>query len=464
MIEEPFPHETICAIATPMGQSGIGVIRISGASAFQIAEPLFHPKIKKGVLSSLPTHTVHYADVVDPKNQHVIDEAYFLITHAPHTYTGENTVEIQSHGNPYLLQKILSLLVQQGARLAGPGEFTRRAFLAGRMDLAQAEAVMELIASQDNQQHEWALSQLRGRLSERINCLKENLIAVVTTVEASIEFLEQGICTDSPDKIAQSVEAIREDVLSLIAGYDEGRKIKDGFVVVIVGRPNVGKSSLMNLLLDEERAIVTPYPGTTRDLLRESLQMGGLSLQIVDTAGFRKTPDPIEAEGVRRAEAMLQKADLVLLVLDASEPLQEEDHCIIHRMEQCHRNDHKRIVILNKCDLPPQLDMAGWDERRVCLSAQTGEGLAELRRMIREALMMQPERDPPLVVLLRHKQALEKVAESLSQALVAVQSGFSVEFIAADLKWAIEALEEIVGSTTTDEILNQVFNRFCIGK
>jgi tRNA modification GTPase len=448
-----------------MGHAGVGVIRISGPDAVPIVAPLF---VGRGAFSEFQTHTVHYGKLCSPHEGDVLDEALFLIMKAPRTYTGDDVVEIQAHGSPFVLQKIVALLIERGARLALPGEFTRRAFLAGRMDLAQAEAVMALIASQNDAHHQWALGQLKGALSEDIGCLRARLLTFLCEVEAEIDFPEEGIAfVAATERIAQ-VASVRDTVRQLLAGYESGRRIRDGWTVAIAGRPNVGKSSLFNRLLGDERAIVTPHPGTTRDLLREWIQIEHLSIQLVDMAGERDTRDPIESEGVRRGRAAVQEADLTLLILDASQPLQPED---IRLMSPSCPGRNKTIIILNKCDLPRHRDSTDLAARRpedvvLPLSALTGAGIGELKGAIRDALGGTLEKEPPRVALLRHRNALSLAHDALERAVKVARESADAggEFLAADLREALQSLGEITGETAPDEVLDQIFNQFCIGK
>jgi tRNA modification GTPase len=452
--------DTICAISTPPGHSAIGIIRVSGRQALPVVQALYGG----GKLEYFQSHTAHYGEVVDPITQTVIDEALFLVMKGPRSYTGEDVVEIQSHGNPFLLQKILSLLVAQGAKLAMPGEFTRRAFLSGRIDLAQAEAVMEVIASQSAARHQWALGQLKGQLSQRINRLREGLLTIVAQIEASIDFSEEGITFCTNDEMRKQVTSVLNEVRHLLAQYEEGRQVRDGLTAVIVGRPNVGKSSLMNLLLQENRAIVAPIPGTTRDLLQEWTQIDGISVKVVDTAGYRETTDFVESEGVRRGEEALKKGDLALLVLDASEPLHPDDQILLERT-----NGEKRIVILNKSDLPPRINIglvaeACPDTPIVSLCTINEKGLEAVKKTIKALLASNSERERPLVALVRHKDALLRAGSSLERAVQSLEAVASWEFLAADLREGTTALGEIVGEITTDAILDEIFNQFCIGK
>ncbi len=454
-------NETICAIATPHGEGGIGVIRVSGKEACVFVAPLYRGKKS---WASFESHRAYWGEVVDPSDGTLIDEALFLPMRAPHSYTGEDVVEIQSHGNPFVLEKILSRLLLQGARLAEPGEFTRRAFLNGRMDLSQAEAVMEIIAAKSDNQHQWALSQLKGRLSQKVFSLKERVVSILAQIEAAIDFSGENLPLKSSKEMRDEVNAILDSIQAMLAGYAMGRQIREGFTVVIAGRPNVGKSSLMNYFLQEDRAIVTAVPGTTRDLLQEPVDLEGLSVKLVDTAGYRLTDHPVEQEGIRRAEAAQQSADLTLWLLDASQALTEEDLCLAEKLRDC-----PVMVLLNKVDLPVVLDL----EVLYCIypknglfnvSVKTGEGMLRLRQEMRKRLLVYPEKEPPLVGLLRHRNALVLAEAALVSAVVALEEGLSWEFPAIDLREALDALGQITGETTVDDVLDQVFGRFCIGK
>lgn len=454
-------EETICAISTPPGESAIAVIRLSGKNAVSIAGTIFRGR---NPLSSFKSHTAHFGEIVDPTNQEVLDEVLVLLMYAPHSYTGENVVEIQSHGNPFLLQKILALLVTQGAQLAKPGAFTRRAFLAGRMDLAQAEAVMEVISSKSASHNQWALSQLKGRLSSKVNVLRAKLVSVIAQVEASIDFSEEEVSFCGLKALEGRVEVLHSEVVTMLATYEEGRKVREGLSVAIVGRPNVGKSSLLNLLLQEDRAIVSPFPGTTRDLLEETICLKGMSIRFVDTAGFRETENPVEKEGVQRGLKAQAEADLVLLVLDASEALSNEDLALLNRLRGV-----SKIIVLNKVDLmgkltPESIKAQYPTDSCLELSTLTGLGLDRLLEGIAAVLVEHPEKENPLVGLLRHKNALAVAEAGLDRAANAIRKGLSPEFIAIDLRDALDALGEIVGETTLDEILDQIFRQFCIGK
>ncbi|MBI3358991.1 MAG: tRNA uridine-5-carboxymethylaminomethyl(34) synthesis GTPase MnmE [Nitrospirae bacterium] len=476
--------DTIAAIATPAGVGSIGVIRVSGNHAISIVSQVF-----KGKLQEFESHTVHHGEIIDPSTDYLIDEALVLVMKGPRSYTGEDVVEIQSHGNPALLQKILSVLITCGARLAQPGEFTRRAFLAGKMDLAQAEAVMELIAAQSNAAQAMALNQLRGKLSAKIDSVKEEILSLLSQIEASIDFTEQGIDLCSYGEIVARIDRPYQSICELLSRYEEGKQIREGRSVVIVGRPNVGKSSIMNYLLGEDRAIVTPIPGTTRDTLEERLNLQGHIIKIIDTAGMRDTTDSIEQEGVRRGEGALKRADIALFVLDVSEPIHLEDITLWDKIT-C----KKKIIILNKIDLPSRIYIEAIHTKYptdpvVLLSAATGEGMDDLKNKLVALIATKEESEPPHISLLRHKNALERAKHAMNRALqLAIEALRGVdfvrpsegrggieretnrpphwvdEFLAADLREALDALGEIVGKITTDDILDQIFNQFCIVK
>jgi len=462
-----FGMDTICAIATPMGIGSIGVIRVSGDKAISIADRIIKNRSSLETVTTFKSHTLHHVEMIDPATGQMLDEALVVVMRAPRSYTGEDVVEIQSHGNPHALQKILLALISSGARLAEPGEFTRRAFLSGRIDLAQAEAVMEVISAQSDRAREWALSQLRGDLSREITRLQDAILSILSSIEASIDFTEQGIDRSDSQMLAKQIERQHQAVCRLLAGYDEGRQIREGCKAAIIGFPNVGKSSIMNRLLGEDRAIVTPIPGTTRDTVSEWLSLEGCLIQITDTAGFQTTTDPIEQEGIRRSDAAIATAELILFVCDASRPFGKEAIALGNRL-----HDKKKIIVLNKSDLPPAVDIHAIracypDDPVLACSAATGEGFPDLKKqmiVLISSPIMGSGQDRPLVALLRHKDALAKSAEALQRAGQAAGNEAPVECIAADLREALNALGDIVGETTTDDVLNRIFSRFCIGK
>ncbi|GKS56720.1 tRNA modification GTPase MnmE [Nitrospira sp.] len=386
---------------------------------------------------------------------------------APHSYTGEDVVEIQCHGGPILLQKICNILMAQGARLAEPGEFTRRAFLNGRLDLAQAEGVLDTIRAKTQAGLRLAQELLQGRLSNEVRSLQSTLTGLLARVEAGIDFVEEDIAFVREEEVQAQVSESIAHLERLLATWDSGRLLREGAKVVLVGRPNVGKSSLLNVLLRFDRAIVTSTPGTTRDTLEETLTIEGVQVRLVDTAGLRPTDDPVEAEGVRRTQGTMDDADLLLVVLDGSAPLSVEDRGILDETAGKHR-----LVVINKNDRPQELSEA---DRRgietaapsvvIGTSAQTGTGIDDLRRAILQALPCFLEsREAVVVTRLRHRDALDRARESLQHAQQGACARVSAEFLSVDLRAAVQALGELTGDVTTEDLLNRIFSDFCIGK
>ncbi len=441
--------DTICAIATPPGEGGIGIIRLSGEKALDIASTVFAGSGGRTV-RDYKTHTLHHGELRAPDTGVRIDEVLVAVMKAPRSYTREDVVEFHCHGGPLVLRLGLEVLIRSGARLAEPGEFTKRAFLNGRLDLAQAEAVMDLIQARTQTGLRVALEQLRGALSDELGRIREGLTRLLVEVEAGIDFSDEGITFIAPQALAAGIEKVAERVERLIQTAEDGRIVREGVTAALVGRPNVGKSSLLNALARADRAIVTPIPGTTRDVLEEFVNVRGIPVRLQDTAGLRETQDVVEREGVRRTHDALARAELVLVEL-----LQEKS----------------AVLVVNKADLPPRVepaDLKGFAELRriVWTSATTGAGLDELRDAIRDTVLTQglEPSEGVLITHLRHRSALERAKTSLDQALVSVQRHMAAECIAADLRVAINAIGEIIGETTTDDILDRIFREFCIGK
>ncbi len=454
-------NDTICAIATAQGEAGIGIVRVSGKNARALVAPLYRGNTP---WASHKSHSAYFGEIIDPVDDLIIDEALFLPMLAPKSYTGEDVIEIQAHGNPLLLEKIISSLLAQGTRLATPGEFTRRAFLNGRIDLAQAEAIMEIISAKSAIHHQWALNQLKGLLSQKISSLKERLISIIAQIEASIDFSEEELPLSSNQEILEQLNAVLQSVQTMLTDYSRGRQIREGFTVVIAGRPNVGKSSLMNYFLQEDRAIVTSVAGTTRDLLQEPINLEGISIKLVDTAGYRHVDHPIEKEGILRAEAAREKADLILFMIDTSQALTEEDIRLAKELSAS-----PTIVVLNKIDLPARTGKEAilkihTFEQLLPISIKNEVGLAPLQVGIKKALLRGPEREQPLIALLRHRNALIDTKNALNSAVDSIKKNLSWEFPAIDLRDAIDALGKITGETTLDHILDEIFDQFCIGK
>ena len=472
--------DTICAVATPVGEGGIGIVRVSGSSAVSIGAQVVVLRSGKG-LQVLESHRLAHADLVDIRargslppvfvsggGHRWVDEALVVVMRAPRSYTGEDVLELHCHGGTMVLQELCQGLVQAGARMAEPGEFTKRAFLNGRLDLTQAEAVLDTIKAKTASSLYVAQAQLRGRLSEEVQGLRERLIGLLAQVEAGIDFTEEDIEFIERDALRSGLQTVQARVGQMIERGREGRLLREGLTMAIVGRPNVGKSSLLNALLQTDRAIVTAIPGTTRDVLEDGLNIGGLPVRVLDTAGVRDTDDPIEQEGVRRAKMAMEQADLLLIVLDGAAPLEGTDRELLELFP-----DKKRVLVINKCDLPQVLEATGLqresDGKRaplVTISATTGSGLDELKLAIRScALQQQLEpREGVLVTRVRHLDALRRTQEAVGNALVSVEARAVGELIAMDVRAATDALGEITGAVTTDDILDRIFQEFCIGK
>ncbi len=458
-------QDTICAISTPPGEGAIGIVRISGQDAIRIAQQVFRKK-PSGSLEHLPSHTIHYGLVVDPATEEVLDEALLSILRRPRTYTREDMVEMTCHGSPLLLTQVVALLLKSGARLAEPGEFTKRAFLNGRIDLTQAEAVMDMIQSKTHASLKVSLGQLQGGLGKEIKAVQDQLLSMLTPIEANIDFSEEDLQVISLEDVKKNLVEVFTLTRKLLEGWEGGRILREGVAMAIVGRPNVGKSSLLNALLQQERAIVTATPGTTRDVLEEWANIRGIAVKLMDTAGLRKTHDPVEQEGVRRAKEAVERSHLALLVMDASQPLQDEDHALMDFLEK-----KKNILVLNKGDLSQRIQEEKIKKRfpgtsLVKVSATKRRGLERLQDVIRDAVFHGSVviGETPLVVSSRHRAAIEKAHEAVDRAISAIHSGMSSEFLALEIRAAVNHLGEVIGTITTDDLLDRIFSQFCIGK
>jgi tRNA modification GTPase len=454
-----FETDTICAVSTAPGQGGIGIIRVSGRDAIEISSQVFRSRTGLALADAM-THTIHYGHVIDAAGE-IIDEALVSIMRAPRTYTRDDVVEINCHGGMMPLWRTVAVLVASGARQAEPGEFTKRAFLNGRIDLTQAEAVMDIISARTERAHQAANEQLLGGLSKEVTTLRDRLIGIIASVEAGIDFPEEDIETQSGGPLVREIAALTEDVALLQSSFAAGRILREGFATAIVGKPNVGKSSLLNALLKQDRAIVTDIPGTTRDIIEEFLNIDGVPIRIVDTAGIRHSHDVVEQEGVRRSHAAIESADIVLVVLDSSEPLSDEDQQVLKGIA-----DKKAVLVLNKADKSRKLEPLALPHQQVSLSCKTGEGLLSLKNaiaaMAKQGMVMPKEH--AWVVNQRHVFALNQAKASLDKALESASATQSPEFIAVDLRGALDSLGLIIGATYTDDILERIFNEFCIGK
>jgi tRNA modification GTPase len=458
--------DTIAAVSTPPGEGGIGIVRISGPSARGIGLSLFR---FSGREREPESHRLYFGRILDPRDGQVVDEALFSYMKAPRTYTREDIVEINCHGGVLPVAKTLRLVLSAGARLAEPGEFTQRAFLNGRIDLAQAEAVIQIIRSRTDAALKLGVAQLQGGLSAGIRRIRERLLQLLVRVEASIDYPEhQDVEEMARETIARTVSEVLDQSNILLRTADKGRILREGLRTAIVGKPNVGKSSLLNALLGQERAIVTPVPGTTRDVLEESINLGGVALVVLDTAGIRETRDVVERMGVLRSQEALASADLVLLVLDATAGADDANRDILEKIAE-----KPCIFVLNKVDLLPETATV---EREIILlagrrpvvpvSALTGQGLDDLEQAVLqlvfggEVLM----RDPVIITSVRHRDALQRAADSLREVREALQLGLPLDLLSIDLYAALVALGEITGETVHDELVEEIFRTFCIGK
>jgi len=443
-------QDTIAAISTPIGEAGIGIVRLSGADARSIAERLCPAELEDRRL-------VH-GHIVDPESGEAVDEVLVAYMQAPHTYTREDVVEINCHGGPMPLQRVLGLALRHGARLANPGEFTLRAFLNGRVDLAQAESVLDVIQAKTQASLRLAVDGLGGRLSTQVREVRRALMDVLASLTARIDFPEDEV---EEQDVAGPLEDVRSTLRELIAGADAGIVYRQGVRTAIVGRPNVGKSSLLNRLLRQSRAIVTAVPGTTRDTLEEVVNLKGVPFLLVDTAGIMDGADEVEALAVERSRRAIEQADFVLFVVDSSEPLADSDRQIMGLLE-----GKEVLVAANKCDLPAQVAIDAIPWLRVSTSALTGEGLAELENAMVDAVMggRVVTSDTALVTNPRHKEALVRAEGHVAQAGKTVADGLPEDFTTIDLTAALNALGEITGETVTEDLLETIFSRFCIGK
>jgi len=457
--------DTIAAISTPIGEGGIGIVRMSGPEALAIVQTIFikgkSTNIQSPISNLQPPNRLHYGHIIDPETEEVIDEVLVSYMKAPRTYTRQDVVEINCHGGIAPLRRVLELCLRQGARLASPGEFTLRAFINGRIDLAQAEAVLDIVRAKTEAGLRVAMGQLEGRLSEQVRALRAQLIDLLAYLEATIDFEEDEI----PERdIAPDLEEARQQLEKLLAQADRGIIYRQGIRTAIVGKPNVGKSSLLNALLRTSRAIVTPIPGTTRDTLEETLNLQGIPLVLVDTAGIvAETEDVVERLSIERSQKALAQADLALLVVDGSEPLTEADHRIAELVA-----DKTAILVVNKIDLPrvaADFDILP-EAPRVEISALTGEGLEELEETIVEVVFSGQvlASDEPLVSSPRHKDILRRALDHVVSAQEAHAREMPADFVAIDLTSAVNALGEITGETVTEDLLEVIFSEFCVGK
>ena len=456
--------ETIAAIATGMSNSGIGIVRISGDQAFEVIDRIYrNKKGQTGTLRGVKSHTAHYGYIYDGDER--IDEVLVLIMRGPNSYTAEDTVEIDCHGGIRMVQRILETVLHNGARTAQPGEFTKRAFLNGRLDLAQAEAVAELIHASNDYALKSSVSQLGGSVSGKIRALRETILYETAFIESALDDPEHISLDGYGDRLLKVLEPVTEEIEKLIASADDGRVMTEGVRTVILGKPNAGKSSLMNVLLGEERAIVTDIAGTTRDTLEEHINLQGISLHVVDTAGIRDTEDVVEKIGVNRAMKAAKGADLIIYVADGSRPLDESDREIMELIR-----DKKAIVLLNKTDLELTVDKEVLEKqcghRVIPISAKEEQGIEDLEKEI-QSMFYHGEiafNDQVYITNARHKEALEAAFKSLRMVQSSVLDGMPEDFYSIDLADAYEQLGLILGEAVDDDVVNEIFSKFCTGK
>ena len=473
---ENYKNDTIAAIATALSDSGIGIIRISGDDAIYIVDSIFRSPSGKRILTKVQSHTVHYGYIVD-KEENVIDEVMVVVMKAPKSYTTEDTVEINCHGGVLVVQKVLQTVLENGARIAEPGEFTKRAFLNGRIDLSRAEAVIDVIHSQNEYALSSSVSQLKGRLSDKIHKLREDILYQIAFIESALDDPEHISLDGYPEQLATKVTYFQQEIAKLLATADNGRLIKEGISTVIVGKPNAGKSSLLNMLLGEDRAIVTEIAGTTRDALHETINLHGISLNMIDTAGIHETQDVVEKIGVERAKKYAMDADLILYVVDASGNIDEDDQNIISLLD-----GKKAIILLNKSDLENKITEESLKENlakrlkhrediRILRTStidpsSENSGMEELEETIRNMFFegKLKQNNELVVTNLRHKEALQDALNSLKLVERSIEDGMPEDFYSIDLTSAYASLGKIIGEEVDEDVVNEIFSKFCMGK
>lgn len=456
-------EDTIAAIATAMAPSGIGIVRISGPEAVAVADRLYRGKKKEKKLADMKSHTIHYGWIVE--KEQVLDEVLVMLMRGPHSYTGEDTVEIDCHGGVLAVKRVLEAVLHAGARIADPGEFTKRAFLNGRIDLSQAEAVMDVISAKSEYALQSSVSQLQGSVRRAVKEIREKLLYEIAFIESALDDPEHISLDGYPEKLEGIVQEEKRQIEKLLKSADDGKMLQEGIKTVILGKPNAGKSSLLNLLVGEEKAIVTDIAGTTRDVLEEQISLGGISLRMLDTAGIRSTADKVEQIGVERAKEHAKNANLILYVVDASVPLDENDGQIMELLK-----GRKTILLLNKSDLETVISKeeltARIDAPVLNISAREETGLAELEALIKE-MFFQGEisfNDEVYITNMRQKRALEEALESLKLVENSIAMGMPEDFFSIDLMNAYERLGSIIGEAVGEDLVNEIFSKFCTGK
>lgn len=455
--------DTIAAIATAMSNSGIGIVRISGDEALDVADRIFRPKKGSRKVSDMETHTIHYGYVTD--GDEVIDEVMLLIMKAPRSYTCEDTIEIDCHGGVLVMKKILETVLKYGARPAEPGEFTKRAFLNGRIDLSQAESVIDVINAQNELALKSSVSQLQGAVLEKIKAIRAVVLHEIAFIESALDDPEHVSLEGYPEQLHEIMSDAHSKVKKLLDSSDNGKMLKEGINTAIVGKPNAGKSSLLNILVGEERAIVTEIAGTTRDILQEQIQIGGIGLNVIDTAGIRDTEDIVEKIGVNKSREYIEKADLIIYVVDSSTELDENDQEIIEAIQ-----NKKAIVLLNKSDLDAKTDASVLQTQLskpiLSISAKNNTGIHELETLIEEMFFSGKLsfNDEVYITNIRQKNALAEALNSLKMVLQSIADGMPEDFFTIDMMNAYEALGTIIGESVGEDLVNEIFSKFCMGK
>ena len=446
------PGETIAAIATPPGEGGVAVIRISGSDALGVADKIF-----SGPVLSYKTHTAHFGKILNHEGI-AIDEGLALVMLSPRSYTGEDTVEIHCHGGSLISKRVLNTILKAGARAAQPGEFTFRAFINGKLDLAQGEAVQQLIGAKNDLAVKMAEQQLQGKISKKIASFQKRLTDIAAILEAWVDFPEEDLEFATMDEVIAALKSVLQEMQHLALTFHDGQILSHGIALCLTGPPNVGKSSLMNALLGKERAIVTDIPGTTRDLLEEEMKLGNLHFRLIDTAGIRDTQEIVEKEGIRRSKLAMEQADLILLVLDAAQGICAESQKLIQSAPK-----EKTLLIWNKIDLP-HAKLA--PENTISISAKEGIGLHELYQHIDRLIWRQgpPSKEEVVITSLRHHQALSSAIHALQTLIEGLQTGVSPEFVSSDMRATLSELGMILGTNISEDILTAIFSKFCIGK
>lgn len=461
--ENPVKMDTIAAIATPMGEGGIAIIRVSGPEAIAVVDKIFRGKQQ---LSTVDTHTIHYGMLIDPQTGERVEEVLVSVMRAPRTFTREDVVEVNCHGGIVSVQRVLDLILDNGARLAEPGEFTKRAFLNGRIDLSQAEAVIDLIRAKTDRAMKVALAQVEGKLSKQVRALRQNLIEAMAHIEVTLDYPEHDVEEVTQHFLLSKCQEVKAKIGRMLETAKQGKILREGLSTAIVGRPNVGKSSLLNSLVQEEKAIVTDVAGTTRDVIEEYVNVRGVPLRLIDTAGIRETEDVVEKIGVEKSRQILQQADLILLVVNYNQPLSDEDRAIFEAVRGM-----RVIVIVNKTDLPRQLDLDELkrhfpDQPMILTSVKEETGIDQLEEAIASIFFngrVQQE-DLTYVSNARHIALLRQAEQAIDDAIAGIRDQMPIDMVQIDIKKAWELLGEVIGESVGEDLIDQIFSQFCLGK